>query len=191
MTPRLEILHGIGAAEARQVAFLSQGSMLAAGRYVTGVLRDVRDRAVEVLLAGAKCDALELLQLARATAKGYASQRQLFALLLQIMVSMARDTLLVGEGAVAAAGSRSASRTGKAPAAAAVAGPQLVHEDRMGDLRKLSQSYDALALRRIMQLAQRAERQIAGYAHAEMTLGTFFLALARESTAGRAMAARA
>lgn len=170
---------------------MSQGSMLAAGRYVTGVLKDVRERAFEVLLAGAKCEFLELLQLAHTTARGYASQRQLFALLLQIMVSMARDALLLGEGITPSAPGQPAAASRKAPAGVVDAGPQLVHEDRVSDLRKLSQGYDALALRRIMQLAQRAERQIAGYAHAEMTLGTFFLALARESTSGRALTARA
>lgn len=192
MAPRLQLLHEIGATEARQAAFLSQGSMLAAGRYVTGVLKEVRQRALAVLVAGAKCDALELMQLAHSTAKGYASQRQLFALLLQLMVSMARDALLLGEGAVGAT-ARPGGRSSKSTGASATvdAGPQLVHEDHLTELRRLSQSYDALALRRIVLLAQQAERQIAGYAHAEMTLGTFFLALARESSAGRAMTARA
>jgi hypothetical protein len=75
--------------------------------------------------------------------------------------------------------------------AAEASGPQLVHEDQLSGLRQLSQSFDARALRQILRLAQQAERQIAGYAHAEMTLATFFLALARESSTGRAMTARA
>jgi hypothetical protein len=107
------------------------------------------------------------------------------------MMSMARDAMFLGEGIVAAVPSRP-SRSGRGKQAATLqGGPQLVHVDHLAELRRLSQSFDAQALRRIVGLAQKAERQIAGYAHAEMTLGTFFLAIARESSAGRTMAVRA
>jgi hypothetical protein len=91
---------------------------------------------------------------------------------LQLLASLARDALLLSEGA--------------APGPAA----SLVHEDRLDDLRALGRGFDSQALRRIVPATQRAEREIAGYAHGEMTLAALFLGLARESTAARALAAR-
>ncbi len=176
MVPRLEILHGVKAVDARNAAYLSQGSMLAAERTLSGVLRELRERAFAILLAAAKGDALELLQYAHASARGYASDRYKFPLLLQLLASIARDTLLLGEGAVRAQ---------------VESGPRLVHEDRIGDLQTLVQAFDAPALRRVVQQTQIAERQLAGYVHSELTLGALFLGLARESHATRAQTARA
>lgn len=217
MVPRLQILHGVEAMEARAAAYLSQGSMLVAERSLTGVLREVRDRALAILQAAAQGDALELLQVAHATARGYAAgQRHLFPVLLQILASLARDALLLAEGAVQVEPEPAASRSGRgsratasaaatpaaaakakgaasgAPAAAASSGlPRLVHEDRRAELQHLAQSFDTQALRRMVQQTQLAERQIAGYAHGELTLGALFLGLARESRAARQQTARA
>jgi len=185
-------------AEVRTAAFLSQGSMLAAGRYLTGALREVRDRAFAILLAAADSDGLELLQLANTTARGYAAHRHLFPVLLQLLASVARDAMLVAEGAAALppgpAHATSAKNlrptTSKSGPTATTAQPLLVHGDRGADLQQLAQAFDAPALRHIVRQAQRAERQIAGYAHAELTLGSFFLGLARARTAARTPAAR-
>ena len=223
MVPRLQLLHGVEAMEARAAAFLSQGSMLVAERSLNGVLREVRDRALAILQAAAKGDALELLQHAQVTARGYAGQRHLFPLLLQILASLARDALLLAEGAAslepasrsargrgaaraatpaasgratsaatgADTGAASSTAAGANATAASGARPRLVHEDRLAELQLLAQSFDALALRRMVQQAQLAERQLAGYAHGELTLGALFLGLARESRAARPPAARA
>ncbi|HZM15064.1 MAG TPA: hypothetical protein VFE28_03600 [Candidatus Krumholzibacteria bacterium] len=217
MVPRLQILHGVEAMEARAAAYLSQGSMLVAERSLTGVLREVRDRALAILQAAAQGDALELLQVAHATARGYAAgHRHLFPVLLQILASLARDAMLLAEGAVQvepapaaarsvrgnraaanaaatpAAAGKAKSAAAEAPAGAASSGrPRLVHEDRRAELQQLAQSFDALALRRMVQQTQLAERQIAGYAHGELTLSALFLGLARESRAARQQTARA
>ncbi len=185
MLPRLELLHETSGPEARTAAFLSQGSMLAAGRYLSGLLQEVRARALAILLAAAKCDTFELMQLARAATKSEAGQRQKLPLLLQLLASLARDALFVAEGAASAPG------RGRSEPAAASATAALVHEDRLDDLRALAQSFDSHALRHIVQATQRAEREIAGNAHGELTLAALFLSLARDSTAARALAARA
>jgi len=179
MVPRLEILHGVNTVAARNAAYLSQGSMLAADRTLSGVLDELRERAFAILLAAAKGDALELLQYAHASARGYAGDRYKFPLLLQLLASIARDTLLLGEGAVHLQVESGPAR------------PRLVHEDRVGDLQTLVQAFDAPALRRVVQQTQVAERQLAGYVHSELTLGALFLGLARESHATRAQTARA
>jgi DNA polymerase III gamma/tau subunit len=186
MAPRLALLHpDAGSADLRTAAYLSQGSVLAAERHLSGVLRDVRDRAFAILLAAAQSDPLELLQLAHSTARGYANQRHLFPVLLQILASVARDALLVAEGAA----TLPAGAAAKSSPATTL--PDLVHEDRLADLRQVAQAFDAMALRNIVRQAQRAERQIAGYAHAELTLGSFFLALARARVDARPQSARA
>ena len=202
MEPRLPLLHPAhdtdsarGRADVRTAAFLAQGSMLAAERYLSGVLRDVRDRAFAILLAAAESDGLELLQLAHTTARGYAAQRHLFPVLLQLLASVARDAMLVAEGAVALppGPARAASPKSLPPTTSksgATALPLLVHEDRAAEVQQLAQAFDAPALRHVVRQAQRAERQIAGYAHAELTLGAFFLGLARPRTAAHTPAAR-
>lgn len=188
MVPRLELLHATSSAEARTAAFLSQGSMLAAGRYLTGMLQEVRERALAILRAAAKCDAFELLQLAHGTTKAVSGQRQKLPLLLQILASLARDALLLAEDAAGEPGPAPAAARGRTARAQAPA--RLVHQDRVEDLRALSRGFDSPGLRRIVGETQRAERQIAGYAHGELTLAALFLGLARESTAARALAAR-
>lgn len=181
MQPRLQLLHSADAPQARLAASLSQGSMLLAGRFLSGVLTPVRERAFEVLRAATACDVLELLGLASATARGYAKQRPMFPLLLQMIVLVARDCLLLVEGAADFADENDAP--GKETL-------QLVHADRAEELRGLAQTYSSEGLRRIIRQVEQAEREIAGYAHSELTLGSLFIGMARESERARALAGR-
>jgi DNA polymerase-3 subunit delta' len=171
MVPRLEILHGVAATDARLAASLAQGSMLAAGRHLGGVFDEVRDRAFAIMRAAADCDVFELLQLATTTARGWSKQRQLFPLLLQLIALAARDTLMLVEG------------VGEQDVA-------LVNQDRATELRGLARAFGSEGLRRIIPAAEQAERQIAGYVHTELTLSSLFLGLTRESDRARAMLAR-
>ncbi|UCE02037.1 MAG: hypothetical protein JSW67_12350 [Candidatus Latescibacterota bacterium] len=170
MVPRLEILHGVSTTDARLAASLAQGSMLTAGRHLSGVFDEVRERAFAIMQSAAECDVFELLQLATTTARGWSKQRQLLPLLLQLLVLIARDTLLVVEGV-------GADET------------TLVHQDRIGELQQLAQAFGPDGLRRIIHAAEQSERQIAGYVHTELTLSTLFLSMTRESDRARAMMA--
>lgn len=170
MVPRLEILHGVRATDARLAASLAQGSMLTAGRHLSGVFDEVRDRAFAIMRAAADCDALELLQLATATARGWSKQRQLLPLLLQLLALLARDALLIAEDAADV--------------------NALVNQDRGTDLRLLAEAFGSDGLRRIIRASEQSERQIAAYVHTELTLSSLFLSLARESNRARAMMAR-
>ncbi len=181
MEPRLQLLYDADAQQARLAASLSQGSMLLASRHLSGVFDEVRERAFEILRAAAGCEALDLLALANTTARGYAKQRPMFPLLLQMVVLIARDTLLLVEGAVGADDSGASAQD---------AHLHLVNTDRRAELRKLAQGYSSEGLRNLVRQAEQAEREIAGYAHAELTLGSLFLGMARESDQGRALAGR-
>ena len=209
MLPRLDLLHPSAAADGkrhpnedkkaaanhRTAAYLLQGSMVAAERYLDGALREVRDRAFEIFLAAAACvelrrdgddiprlerQTLELLDLAKKISD-VKTDRHLLPLLLQILASIARDALLVMEGA-------HASAPGALPAAKAL--PHLVHDDST-KLETLAKTFDATALRNIVRQTQRAERQLAGHAHAELTLTSFCLGLARARAQARPQSARA
>jgi DNA polymerase-3 subunit delta' len=174
MVPRLELLYGVGRTKARLAATLSRGSMLMAGRFLSGVFEDVRDRAFEIMRAAAGCEVLDLLDLAKSATKEYtrddSKRRALLPLLLQLVALIARDMLFVVEEAGAEL--------------------ELVNNDRKHDLQELARSFSSQGLRRVIRQAEEAERQIARYAHTELTLNTLFLGLARESDKARAMAGR-
>ncbi|MFQ5599874.1 MAG: ATP-binding protein [Candidatus Krumholzibacteriia bacterium] len=168
MVPRLELLHHAEPTEARIAASMSQGSMLGAGRFLGGALKGVRERAFEIMRAAADCEVLDLLQLAASTTQEYSGRRQLLPVLLHMVALVARDTLMLVEGASVA----------------------LVNEDRRRELQQLARAFGSEGLRTVICQAEEAERQLAGYAHAELTLGSLFIGLARESDKARALAGR-
>jgi DNA polymerase III subunit delta' len=160
MAPRLMILHGSNAAEARVAAALGQGSMLVAGRHLDGVLEEIQERAVAVLRAAAAGDALQLVDLAKGTAAEYSGHRQKLPILLHLLALLERDLLL---WSTAEAGQRGPG-----------AGPPLAHAALAGEL---APAFDAAALGAGIRAAQQAERAIAGYVHTELVLTTLFLEL--------------
>lgn len=147
-------------ARARLAVQLGQGSMLAAMRALEGDLQEVRDRAFEVLEHAAAGRMLELLEMAGAAAQAHPKHRHLVPLLLQMVAVVARDALLVGEGAAAS-------------------GAALVNADRVRDVQALAAALEPALLRRAIRGAGSVERQIAGHAAVEHALAAFFLGLAR------------
>ena len=119
---------------------------------------------------------LDLLGLANKSARGYAKQRQMFPLLLQMIVLVARDTLLIVEGAI-----REDDDEHSVP---------LVNTDKRPELDLLANGYGTSGLTQVIRQAEQAEREIAGYAHSELTLGSLFVGMARESDQARALAGR-
>jgi len=176
MQPRLQLLYGADVPRARLAASLSQGSMLLANRFLNGVFDEVRERAFEILQAAAGCEVLDLLGLANSAARGYAKQRPMFPLLLQMIVLIARDTLLLVEGAITTGDDEH--------------GVELVNSDRRAELNRLAAGYGFAGLTQVIRQAEQAEREIAGYAHSELTLASLFVGMARESDQARALAGR-
>jgi DNA polymerase-3 subunit delta' len=173
MAPRLEILHDTTADEARIAAALAQGSMLLAGRHLDGTLKEIQERAFDILRAAAAGDALQLVELAKGTVSDYSEHRQKLPILLHLLVLVQRDLLLWIEGAVPEAGG---------PAT----GPRLAHAARATDLAPLAVAFDSAALRAGIRAAEQAERAIAGYAHTELVLTTLFLGLLPQPSAAPA-----
>lgn len=189
MEPRLQHFFGVDPLQARLAAAVSQGSMLAAERYLAGDLHAIRDKAVEVLKWAAAGRELELLETAQAFAQEHAKKRHAIPLLLQMLCVAARDALLLESGVVAAGRPAAAKVTAGATTAAAV-GPLLANVDLAADMSELAKAYSPSALRAVLAGAERAGRQIAGFATVEHTLAAFFLELARQAGQSAAPAAR-
>jgi DNA polymerase-3 subunit delta' len=168
MIPRLELLHEVKPAEARVAAGLSQGSMWTASRYFTGRLTELRDLAFEIWAAGAECDVLQLLEHASRTSTSFSKNRHLYPFLLHLLAVIGCDAMRVISGADV----------------------EPVNADRRKEIERLARDFGLDDLRRLVRRIEAAERQIAGYVHAELTLDTVFLDMARDSEAGRAMAGR-
>lgn len=171
MIPRLQALYGATPAQARLAAAVSQGSMLAAARFVRGDLEEIRDRAFDVLLHAAAGDMLELLQVAQKVAPENTQRRHYLPLFLQMTAAVARDALLVAQ-------EPAATRRGAEPGAT-----PLVNADRAADLQKLARAMDAEALAAAVRRAGETEQQLAGNAHVEQALVACFLDLLRPQTA--------
>lgn len=193
MEPRLQHFVGVDPLQARLAAAVSQGSMLAAERYLAGDLHAIRDKAVEVLKWAAAGRELELLETAQTFAQEHAKKRHAIPLLLQMLCVAARDALLLESGVVAAgrpAAAKTAAPAGAGAAVAVAVGPLLANVDLAADMNELSKAYSPSALRAVLTGAERAGRQIAGFATVEHTLAAFFLELARQAGQSAAPAAR-
>jgi hypothetical protein len=169
MEPRLVALFGATPQQARLAASVSQGSMLAAERYLAGDLHEIRDKAVEILKWAASGRDLELLETAQALAQEHPKRRHAVPLLLQMLCVAARDALLLESGVIAPA-------RAQAPAAGAAT---LANTDRAADVQEIARAYTPGALRTVLRGAERTDRQIAGHAAVEHTLAAFFLDVAR------------
>ena len=185
MEPRLQHFHGVDPLQARLAAAVSQGSMLAAERYIDGDLHAIRDKAVEILKWAAAGRELELLETAQTFAQEHAKKRHAIPLLLQMLCVAARDALLLESGVVAPGRPAAAKTSAEAPA-----GPQLANVDLAADMSELAKAYAPEALRDVLRGAARAERQIAGFATVEHTLAAYFLELARHAGSETARVAR-
>lgn len=187
MIPRLQQLHQVKTAEARVAALLSQGSMATAERAFTGVFEEVRDRAFHILRAAGRSDTLDLLEMANDIARSYSKNRHLYPLLLRLVSTVARDALLVSEeiptnAAAATTGNR---RTPASKVATGNGRLTLINEDRQREIQECASGFGSQGLHAVIRRSEEAEKQIAGYAHAELTLSTMFLSLARESHKAR------
>ncbi len=185
MEARVQLFCKVDPLQARLAAAVSQGSMLAAERYLAGDLRAIRDKAVEILKWAATGRELELLETAQAFAQEHAKKRHAIPLLLQMLCLAARDALLLEAGAVAP-GRPAATKA----AADRPAGPALANVDLAADLSDLAKAYSPDALRAVLRGAERAGRQIAGFATVEHTLAALFLDLSQQVNSNAAPAAR-
>ncbi len=165
MQPRLQALHDVLPDKARLAAAVSQGSMLAAQRFLDGGLQELRDSAIEILQWAAADRELELLERAQSMAQEHGKKRHAVPLLLQLMLVAGRDALVAG------AGGTKAGRP--APAAA------LINSDRAADIAEIARAFTPEALRQVLRDAGTAERQIAHNAAVEHTLAAFFLDVAQ------------
>ena len=168
MIPRLVQLHDVKATEARVAAGLAQGSMWTASRYFTGKLTELRDLAFEIWAAAAQCDVAQVLEQASRTSTSFGKNRHLYPFLLQLLAVIGCDAMRVISGADV----------------------EPVNVDRRKEIERLARDFNLDDLRRLVRRIEAAERQIAGYVHAELTLDTVFLDMARDSEAGRALAGR-
>jgi DNA polymerase-3 subunit delta' len=168
MVPRLAQLHDASPKDARLAAGLSQGSMWTAGRYFGGKLDELRNLAFDLWAAAAQCDVLRLLEEASHTSTKFSKNRHLYPFLLQLLAAVGCDVIRLATGADV----------------------ELVNADRRRDVERLAREFNVDQLRRLVRRIEEAERQIAGYVHAELTLDTVFLDMARDSAAGRALAGR-
>jgi DNA polymerase-3 subunit delta' len=187
MVPRLELLHGKKASEARIAAMLSQGSMLTAERTFGGVFEGVRTRAIHILQAAGRSDTLDLLEMANEIAREFSKNRHLYPLLLRLVSTAARDALMVTESVHVGAPRRSTRATTGSIVAKGVI--PLVNEDRQREIEECARGFDSRGLQAVIRRSEEAERQIAGYAHAELALSSMFLSLARESHKARVQVA--
>lgn len=163
MESRLVALEGVTAKEARFAIGMSQGSMLAAKRFLGNEQRAVRDRAFEILDWAASGRELELLETAQTLAQGHAKARHIVPAFLQMLAAAARDALMVDAGA-----------TGRGAGAVA-----LVNADRATEVAAAARAFGAAGAHVVMHGAALAERDIAGNAAVEHTLAAFFLDVAR------------
>ena len=185
MEGRLQHFFGADPLQARLAAAVSQGSMVAAERYIYGDLHAIRDKAVEVLKWAAAGRELELLETAQAFAQEHAKKRYAIPLLLQMLCVAARDAMLLESGAVAPGRPAAAKAGAEMPA-----GPALANVDLSADLSELAKAYSPDALRAVLRGAERAARQIAGNASVEHTMVAYFLDLSQPASPSAAPAAR-
>ena len=168
---RLRSWHDAPPAAARLAASLAQGSMLSAVRFLGGDFQEARDRAFDILATAGACDLKRLMELSESVAREAAKRRHMPAVILRLMALVARDAVLVAEGAAnGGTGGRAVS---------------LVNADRAAEVHALAAAYSEEALGAVIRAAETAERQIAGHAHAELTFSALFLDLAGQSVKGR------
>jgi len=179
MEPRLAALSGAAAKDVRFAVAMSQGSMLAANRFLGQEQRAVRDRAFEILAFAAEDRELELLETAQTLQQGHAKQRHVVPSLLQMLAAAARDALFVDAGV--------AGRPGGAAGKDAAA---LVYSDRAAEIASAARAFGPAGLRALLRGAQDAEYQITRNAAVEHTLAAFFLDLARAAGQNAAPARR-
>jgi len=184
MQRRLELLHGRKPSEARVAAMLSQGSRVTAERSFSGEFEEVRERAIAILRAAGRSDILDLLEMANDTARAFSKNRHLYPVLLRLVSTVARDALLLVEAVPTAAPSRAHGRSATVGNGATGIVP-LVNEDRQRDIEECAAGFGAQGLQAVIRRSEEAERHIAGYAHAELTLSSMFLGMARESHKAR------
>ena len=183
MVPRLELLHAKKTSEARVAAMLSQGSMLTAERTFTGVFEEVRERAISILQAAGRSDTLDLLEMANDTARAFSKNRHLYPLLLRLVSTVARDALLVSESVPVGIPTKGAAVAKGSSASKGVI--PLVNADKQREIQECASGFGSRGLQAVIRRSEEAERQIAGYAHAELALSSMFLSLARESHKAR------
>lgn len=170
MESRLTALTGAAAKDARFAIAMSQGSMLAANRFLGKEQRAVRDRAFEILEWAANGRELELLETAQTLAQGHAKARHVVPSLLQMIAAAARDALIVDAGAA-----------GRDVA--------LVNADRSAEIAAAARAFGAEGLQQTLRGAAATERQIAGNATVEHALAAYFLDVVRAAAQNAAPAA--
>jgi hypothetical protein len=107
---------------------------------------------------------------------------------LRLVSTVARDALLVSEEVPTAVKPRSTAAGRGARVSSTTNGNAMLHlinEDRSQEVQECASGFGSQGLQAVIRKSEEAEKQIAGYAHAELTLSTMFLGLARESHKAR------